>query len=219
MEHSESIVNIAEAFVALQAEIKDPKLDADRDYITKTGKKIKFKYASLPEILKTVRPVLSKHGIALLQEPKTVENVVQITTTLIHKSGEWVRFEPLVMKAASPYAQEIGSAITYGRRYNISSVLGLGAEDDDDGNAAQDGIKDNVEKNEHPKKESPKKEASKEEYAYATPEQVAEIKDLIVKANVAVGSILSRYRVANVESLSAVQANSCIGILKKQVGE
>ena len=214
MEHSESIVNFAEAFVAFQAEIKDPKLDADTDYVTKTGKKIKFKYASLPEILKTVRPVLSKHGIALLQEPKTVENVVQITTTLIHKSGEWVRFEPLVMKAASPYAQEIGSAITYGRRYNISSVLGLGAEDDDDGNAAQDGIKDNVEKNEHSEKAS-----SKEEYAYATPEQVAEIKDLIVKANVAVGSILSRYRVANVESLSTVQANSCIGILKKQVGE
>lgn len=214
MEHSESIVNFAEAFVAFQAEIKDPKLDADTDYVTKTGKKIKFKYASLPEILKTVRPVLSKHGIALLQEPKTVENVVQITTTLIHKSGEWVRFEPLLMKADSPYAQEIGSAITYGRRYNISSVLGLGAEDDDDGNAAQDGIKDNVEKNEHPEKAS-----SKEEYAYATPEQVAEIKDLIVKANVAVGSILSRYRVANVESLSTVQANSCIGILKKQVGE
>ena len=211
MEHSESIVNFAEAFVAFQAEIKDPKLDADTDYVTKTGKKIKFKYASLPEILKTVRPVLSKHGIALLQEPKTVENVVQITTTLIHKSGEWVRFEPLVMKAASPYAQEIGSAITYGRRYNISSVLGLGAEDDDDGNAAQDGIKDNVE---HPKKES-----SKEEYDYATPEQVAEIKDLIVKANVVVGSILSRYRVANVESLSTAQASSCIGILKKQVGE
>ena len=219
MEHSESIVNFAEAFVAFQAEIKDPKLDADTDYVTKTGKKIKFKYASLPEILKTVRPVLSKHGIALLQEPKTVENVVQITTTLIHKSGEWVRFEPLVMKAASPYAQEIGSAITYGRRYNISSVLGLGAEDDDDGNAAQDGIKDNVEKNEHPKKESPKKESSKEEYDYATPEQVAEIKDLIVKANVVVGSILSRYRVANVESLSTAQASSCIGILKKQVGE
>jgi len=214
MEHSESIVNFAEAFVAFQAEIKDPKLDADTDYVTKTGKKIKFKYASLPEILKTVRPVLSKHGIALLQEPKTVENVVQITTTLIHKSGEWVRFEPLEMKAASPYAQEIGSAITYGRRYNISSVLGLGAEDDDDGNAAQDGIKDSVEKNEHSKKES-----SKDEYAYATPEQVAAIKDLIVKANVAVGSILSRYRVANVESLSTVQANSCIGILKKQVGE
>ena len=65
MKHSESISNFAEAFVKFQAEIADPKLDASTDYVTKTGKKINFKYASLPEILKTVRPVLTKNAKAV----------------------------------------------------------------------------------------------------------------------------------------------------------
>lgn len=151
MRTSESIVNIAEAFVKFQEEVVDPKLDASTDYITKTGKKINFKYASLPEILRIVRPVLSKNGIALIQEPCTDNNEVKIVTRLIHKSGEWIEFEALKMKAASSLAQEIGSAITYGRRYNISSVLGLGAEDDDDGNAATSGIENK--KTEEPKNE------------------------------------------------------------------
>lgn len=139
MKTSESIVNLAEAFVKFQEEITDPKLDADTDYVTKTGKKIKFKYASLPEILRTVRPVLSKCGLAVTQENQVNGNEVWIVTRLFHKSGEWLEFEPLKMKATSALAQEIGSAITYGRRYNISSVLGLGAESDDDGQAATQG--------------------------------------------------------------------------------
>lgn len=143
MKQSESIANFAEAFVKFQEEVTDPKLDADTDYKTKAGKLIKFKYASLPEILRTVRPVLTKCGIAVMQEPRVENNEVQIVTRLIHKSGEWIEFEPLKMKAQSAYAQEIGSAITYGRRYNISSVLGLGSEEDDDGQAATDGTSEN----------------------------------------------------------------------------
>lgn len=139
MKTSESISAFAEAFVKFQEEVTDPKLDTDTDYMTKKGKLIKFKYASLPEILRTVRPVLTKCGIAVMQEPRVENNEVQIVTILIHKSGEWIEFEPLKMMAQSAYAQEIGSAITYGRRYNISSVLGLGSEEDDDGQAATDG--------------------------------------------------------------------------------
>ena len=205
MKHSESISNFAEAFVKFQAEITDPKLDASTDYVTKTGKKINFKYASLPEILKTVRPVLTKNGISIIQEPKTENNTVKITTILIHKSGEWVEFEPIEMKAASALAQDIGSAITYGRRYNISSVLGLGSEDDDDGNAAQNGVD-----------EEPPQHV---QYDYATEKQVGMIKSMLAKSNVPVEKILERYHAANLESLSKEQASNCITILKKQIGE
>lgn len=210
MKHSESIANFAEAFVKFQQEITDPKLDASTDYVTKTGKKINFKYASLPEILKTVRPVLTKNGISIIQEPKTENNTVKITTILIHKSGEWVEFEPIEMKAASALAQEIGSAITYGRRYNISSVLGLGSEDDDDGNAAQDGVDD------RPRIEE---QTQRVQYDYATEKQVGMIKSMLAKSNVPIEKILERYHAANLESLSKEQASNCITILKKQIGE
>ena len=183
MEHSENITNFAEAFSKFQAEITDPKLDADTDYKTKDGRRVKFKYSSLAEILRTIRPVLSKHGIALLQEPKTEGNEVSITTILLHSSGEWVKFEPLKMRAQSAYAQEIGSAITYGRRYNISSVLGIGAEEDDDGNAAQNGIEGSEPPPEAPKakkvepiKEEPKKEEPKMMYVRQTPDN-----DILIK--------------------------------------
>ena len=148
---------------------------------------------------------MTKNGISIIQEPKTENNTVKITTILIHKSGEWVEFEPIEMKAASALAQEIGSAITYGRRYNISSVLGLGSEDDDDGNAAQNGVD-----------EEPPQHL---QYDYATEKQVGMIKSMLAKSNVPIEKILERYHVANLESLSKEQASNCITILKKQIGE
>ena len=114
------------------------------------------------------------------------------------------------MKAASALAQEIGSAITYGRRYNISSVLGLGSEDDDDGNAAQDGVDD------RPRKEE---QTQRVQYDYATENQVNMITSLTTKGNVVIESILKRYSVANLQSLSKEQASQVITILKKQIGE
>ena len=212
MKRSESIANFAEAFAKFQADVTDPKMDESTDYITKTGKRINFKYASLKEIMKTVRPVLAKHGISIMQEPKMDGNKVSITTTLLHSSGEYITFEPTIMNASSPMAQEIGSAITYGRRYSVSAVLGLGAEDDDDGNAAQDGV-DN-------QKNPAKAEASNDEpIGYATEKQVGMIKSMLAKSTVPIEKILGRYHVANLESLSKEQASNCITILKKQIGE
>lgn len=212
MKRSESIANFAEAFAKFQADVTDPKMDESTDYITKTGKRINFKYASLKEIMKTVRPVLAKHGISIMQEPKMDGNRVSITTTLLHSSGEYIEFEPTIMNASSPMAQEIGSAITYGRRYSVSAVLGLGAEDDDDGNAAQDGV-DN-------QKNPAKAEASNDEsIGYATEKQVSMIKSMLAKSTVPIEKILGRYHAANLESLSKEQASNCINILKKQTGE
>ena len=210
MKRSESIANFAEAFAKFQAEVTDPKMDESTEYITKSGKRINFKYASLKEIMKTIRPVLAKHGICIMQEPKMDGNKVSITTILLHSSGEFVEFEPTIMNAISPMAQEIGSAITYGRRYSVSAVLGLGAEDDDDGNAAQDGVENKSKKTE---------ETTEHSGVYASEKQVGLIKHLIAKTKVDVNSVLNRYRAANLESLSVEQASDAIKILKKQAGE
>jgi hypothetical protein len=58
-----------------------------------------------------------------------------LTTMLMHSSGEWLAATSrMTPKDQTPQGQ--GSAITYLRRYALSSVLGLATEDDDDGNAA-----------------------------------------------------------------------------------
>jgi hypothetical protein len=129
MQKSDSIKSLAKALAAFQAEVKNPANTADNPFF-------KSKYAPLQDILNLVRPLLSKHGLSILQIPSGDGEKIVITTMLMHESGEWIESCPLVLKADKPTAQGAGSAITYGRRYALSAVLGISSEDDDDGNQA-----------------------------------------------------------------------------------
>ena len=129
MNKSESIKNLAKALSDFQAEIENPKNTANNPFFHS-------KYAPLQEILNLVRPKLARHGLAILQSPSGDGKNITINTILMHESGEWIEGEPLVLQADKPTAQSAGSAITYGRRYAISAVLGISSEDDDDGNSA-----------------------------------------------------------------------------------
>jgi len=94
------------------------------------------KYASLASVLETAMPALNKHGIALVQGNRwdTGDNGFYITSTLMHSSGEWIKSE-IRMPIAKKDAHGIGAATTYGRRYLLSSMVGI-AQADDDGNQA-----------------------------------------------------------------------------------
>ncbi len=96
-----------------------------------------YKYAPLDEVLNLVRPILSKHGLSVIQAPVMSEGMVGVTTTLLHESGEWIEFEPILLKMDKQSAQGAGSAITYARRYSISAVLGISSEDDNDANSIE----------------------------------------------------------------------------------
>jgi hypothetical protein len=95
----------------------------------------KNKYASLDAILDAVRPILTRHGLALSQEPIMEEGRAGVLTRVIHSSGE-ARESTLLLPVQQNTAQGIGSAITYARRYAVSSILGIAADDDDDGQVA-----------------------------------------------------------------------------------
>ena len=130
MRKSESIKNLAVALSKFQNEVKNPKNTADNPFYDS-------KYAPLQDVLNEVRPLLSKHGLSVIQSPSGDGQSVSITTLLLHESGEWIEFEPLVLKAEKITPQGAGSAITYGRRYALSAVLGISSEDDDDGNSLE----------------------------------------------------------------------------------
>jgi ERF superfamily protein len=93
-----------------------------------------YKYAELGDVLSHVRPVLTRHGLAVWQIPEVDQAEVVVTTIVTHTSGDERSFPPLRLPAG-PTAQAIGSAITYARRYDLMSILGL-ATDDDDGATA-----------------------------------------------------------------------------------
>jgi len=94
------------------------------------------KYASLAAVLEVAMPALNANEIALVQGNRwdTSNNGFYITSMLMHSSGEWIKSE-IRMPIAKKDAHGIGAATTYGRRYLLSSMVGV-AQADDDGNGA-----------------------------------------------------------------------------------
>ena len=94
------------------------------------------KYASLAAVLEVAMPALNANEIALVQGNKwdTTNNGFYITSMLMHSSGEWIKSE-IRMPIAKKDAHGVGAATTYGRRYLLSSMVGV-AQADDDGNGA-----------------------------------------------------------------------------------
>ena len=94
------------------------------------------KYASLSAVLEVALPKLNENGIALVQGNRwdNVDNGFYITSMLVHSSGEWIKSE-IRMPVTKKDAHGIGTATTYGRRYLLSSMVGV-AQADDDGNGA-----------------------------------------------------------------------------------
>lgn len=129
MNKSESIANLAMSLAKFQGEMTNPKNSADNPFF-------KSRYAPLSEVINTIRPILAKHGLSVLQAPSGDGASITITTLLMHSSGEWLEPDPLTLRADKPTAQGAGSAITYGRRYGLSAILGIASEEDDDGNSA-----------------------------------------------------------------------------------
>src|SRR5215210_9397470 len=130
MEKSESITKLAGALAAFQGEVENVKKDSTNPFF-------KSKYASLENVISTVKPLLAKNGLSYSQRPSG-EN--ELSTILMHLSGEWIgATAKMTPKDSSPQAQ--GSAMTYMRRYALSALLGLATEDDDDGNEASKPVK------------------------------------------------------------------------------
>lgn len=97
----------------------------------------KSSYATLDDVISCVMPVLTKHGLNIATANWFVEGKPCVVTTVSHKEGG---FRQSVFPIADPNPQKIGGCMTYAQRYQICSLLGLQAEDDDDGNTAQ-GVK------------------------------------------------------------------------------
>lgn len=98
------------------------------------------RYATLGNVLEAVLGPLRDHGIIVTQTPVPMESGWAMQTRLLHVGGgELVGLVPLHSgdsKGLNPM-QAMGSAISYGRRYGLLSLLCLTAEDDDGHAVAQ----------------------------------------------------------------------------------
>jgi len=141
MKRSDSIASIAKALAAFQQDVTQPKKSAKNPHFKST-------YVPLDNVVDSIAETAPKHGLSYLQTTVTDNDKAGVQTLLMHESGEWIEFEPLLLpigQKATP--QAVGSAITYARRYTLSSIFGLASETDDDANGASD----NAAKNPAPK--------------------------------------------------------------------
>ncbi len=96
--------------------------------VKKDSKNPHFKntYASLTQILSEVKPLLTECGLVLVQ-PISLEGVG--TTIIDCETGE--KIETIISLPSNLNPQQLGSAITYFRRYTLASLLALEIDDDD----------------------------------------------------------------------------------------
>jgi hypothetical protein len=120
--------NIAKALAAFQKDL--PKVGKDKT--AKMGT-YSYKYTDLGTLTHTVMPVLNKHGLTFVVAPRATDAGYEAVGILLHTSGESSEGSlPLFGRQN----QELGSALSYARRYLFSAMTGVVTEDDDDGAAA-----------------------------------------------------------------------------------
>lgn len=125
MEKSETIAKLSLALSKLQGEVHDA---------YKGNQGYGYKYADLSAVLEIVRPLLTKHELAVIQQPSNADDKVTVETMLCHSSGEWISEKmsmPIQVGKGMTQAQAIGSVITYCRRYALAAVAGVAQTDDD----------------------------------------------------------------------------------------
>lgn len=97
----------------------------------KTGGRYKFRYADLEEILSKTRPALAANGLALVQRIEQSQGGASLVCCLTHADGGVMTSEiaiPGVRDLGDP--KSFGAAITYLRRYLVTAMLGVAADDD-----------------------------------------------------------------------------------------
>jgi hypothetical protein len=194
-EDRRSRIELAEALNKAQSEIPSIPETAEAKIVTKSGGSYRYKYAPLDQIVKIVRPILSRHGLSFSWDSITEENKVRVTCKVEHVGGHFkvATFEaPVDQKAVVNDMQKHAIALTYAQRKSLVQVLGLTtSEPDTDGNdpAAVEHI---------------------------TPEQAADLQALIDEVNADLGRFLKYLGVESVESIPASQFKNAVRMLERK---
>lgn len=120
MKSSESIAKVSEAIARAQGKLKKALKDS-------TNPHFKSRYADLESVLDAMREAFASEQLAVVQSIS--QN--HIMTLVSHSSGEWIETTLPIIIAENATAQQIGSAVSYARRYALAMSLGIAQTDDD----------------------------------------------------------------------------------------
>ena len=124
MKTSESLVKISPDLLLAQKSIKFAVENAKNPHL-------KNNYADLSSVIDAVKNNLNNNNIIFIQSPTPSDDGrLHLTTRLLHVSGEWIE-DTATCPLPKQDPQGFGSALTYLRRYSLSAICGLYADDND----------------------------------------------------------------------------------------
>lgn len=125
MKTSEKFGELVKALAKAQGEFGKAVFD-------KVNPHFKSQYASLDSVHDAIKEPMAKHGLAISHLLTYGDNQLVMKTTLFHISGEWMACEmPIPGDKLTP--QQLGSILSYYRRYSICCLLAIPSGEDDDG--------------------------------------------------------------------------------------
>lgn len=128
--------NLSKKFMQVLNEVPNFSTDETANAGSRT-----YKYLNLATLLKNIKPIFAKHGLAFTQ--KVTFNgtgdgrqiLGTIETIIFDDTDQMTVCEYPFFVTGDP--QQVGSAITYARRYSLTTVLGIFPDKDDDGGYAK----------------------------------------------------------------------------------
>jgi hypothetical protein len=131
---SECVAAIATALAKAQTELSNPeKAMIGTIYNNRSDTPQSFRYASLSSGLDIIRKTLGGQQIAVAQTTNIdrAGGTVNLTTVLLHTSGEWISSDwPVCQLSETSAPRRMGAALTYARRYALFTMVGIAGEDD-----------------------------------------------------------------------------------------
>lgn len=97
----------------------------------KSGGSYNFRYADLQEVLAKTRPALAANGLALVQTIEQADTGIKLVCALVHAEGGIITSQvPMASARDLGDPKAFGAAISYLRRYLVTAILGVAADDD-----------------------------------------------------------------------------------------
>ena len=124
---SDNVSLLIEALINFQKDFHEISLKKD-----KKNEHLRNAYMTLDNILNTIRPLLSKNGLVIVQSLTGS----YLSSVLYHVSGQYIKtdmpFNPMSGNKGTNDLQNLGGGITYAKRYQICAMLSISADNDDD---------------------------------------------------------------------------------------
>src|SRR3981081_2771803 len=131
---SDGTAAVAPALAKAQIELTNPeKAMVGTVYNNRSDDPQSFRYASLSSGLDIIRKTLGGQQIAIAQttDIDRANGMVNLTTILLHTSGEWISSNwPVCQLSETSAPRRMGAALTYARRYALFTMVGIAGEDD-----------------------------------------------------------------------------------------